>query len=609
MCGIAGLYDPQLSKDDANQICTQMLEAIHHRGPDARGIYQQGPLVLGHNRLSIIDLSEAANQPMKKDDLYLIFNGEIYNYKEIKEELLNLGHSFETLSDSEVILAAYKQWGSDCVQKFMGMWAFVIWDDVKKELFASRDRFGIKPFYYLHSGKRFYFGSEYKALKPSPIWNSSLNQNQVSRGLQMGWLAYHDETYFQYLKALPAAHNLFFRDGDLRIERYWNIDPGKKVSLSAEEKRQQFKELFMRSITQHMRADVPVGSCLSGGLDSSAIVSAVQNLYPDNPYKTYSIYYDGKGDVDERPFINEVIKKYPSIQPHYYSPQESDLEEAFHKAVYHADVPVTGSSFMSQYYLMKLIGGDGIKVVLDGQGADEYLGGYMHSFYRSISGMMKSFQPGKIIDTLQGLKREQGYGAGKLADVFAKSALSMMRSEQDLYALEYAHYYPFLSDIDKSNSPFELPKVKGSDLDAFLYHLMFTTSLPSLLHYEDRNSMAFSIESRVPFLDHRLVEFVFSLNDDDKIKGPVTKNILRTGLGDILPEAITNRKDKKGFVTPGEVKWLRGPLRFLLDAKVEEMPGMHKDKIRKLISEFKAGDNSKANLVWRLCVLNYWVGR
>ncbi|MGI8894009.1 MAG: asparagine synthase (glutamine-hydrolyzing), partial [Bacteroidia bacterium] len=560
----------------------------------------------GHNRLSIIDLTQHGNQPMHYDDLVIIFNGEIYNYIEIKEELIKKNYKFDSQCDTEVILAAYKEWGNSCVEKFMGMWSLVIWDKTKKELFCSRDRFGIKPFYYIQQGNKFYFASEYKPLKRSFVFSNKLNLNQVSRGLQLGWIEYHDESYFEIIKSLPAAHNLIYRNGKISIFKYWDLNNIEQVNYSGEDKVEKFKELFFLSVTQHMRSDVPVASCLSGGLDSSAIVSAVQHLFPEKKYKSFSIYYEGKEEVDERPFINEVIKKYPAVDPIFYTPSDGELPEAFDKALYHTDVPATGSSFISQYFLMKLIAKNGIKVVLDGQGADEYLAGYMHSFYRVIGDKFKKMNMPAAYNTLNKLSTEQEYSAKKKKDVLLKSLISAILSEQQLYNLEYRNFYPFMVDGIGKGNPIQLKKISGSKLNNFLYNLIFTTSLPSLLHYEDRNSMAFSIESRVPFLDHRLVEFTFSLPDENKIEGATTKSILRKSLADILPDKIRNRRDKKGFVTPGEVKWLRGPLKFLIDQN--KFPDfIDSGKANKLYNEFKNGDNSNANLIWRIAVLNYWI--
>lgn len=612
MCGIAGFISSNLYNEEKEAVIGNMLKAIAHRGPDATSSWSKDSVTLGHNRLSIIDLSHQADQPMHYRHCTIVFNGEIYNYLELRAQLIAKGYTFKTQSDTEVIIASYIEWGTTCVSRFVGMWAFALFDKENNCLFVSRDRFGIKPFYYIHKGNEFYFASEYKPLKICPAFNGDLNIMQISRGLQLGWICYDDETYFNEIKALPAAHNMVINlneNGvkDLNITTYWDIDITEKTNISFAEKTEQFYNLFKDSIKLHCRSDVPVATCLSGGLDSSAIASMVQTLNPDMDYKSFSIYYDGKGDVDERPFIKAVIEKYNHIIPYYKKPTDTEVAENFHRALYHCDAPSSGSSFMSQYFLMQLIQEQGIKVVLDGQGSDEYLGGYMHSYYRVCADYIRKGNVKNALQLTAALAGSLKLSAPKQFAHFGKSIMSSLFEEDKLYKYEYNHYYPFITKEAAGNVPLSLTHKEGSKLDSFLYHLLFTTSLPTLLHYEDRNSMAFSIESRVPFLDHRLVEFAFSLSSSDKINGTVTKHILRESLKPVLPQAIYNRTDKKGFVTPGEDKWLRGSLKHLLDIDYSIMPFVSESKIKKILDEYKSGNNTQAKLVWRIAVLNYWL--
>ncbi|MFN8153512.1 MAG: asparagine synthase (glutamine-hydrolyzing) [Bacteroidia bacterium] len=607
MCGIAGFIDHKPDASEREFLLGSMLQAIAHRGPDARGTWFKNELALGQNRLSIIDLSKDGNQPMFRGDIVIVYNGEVYNYREIRKELEAGGAQFHTQSDTEVILAAYEAWGTSCVDRFTGMWAFAIWDEKQKQLFCSRDRFGIKPFFYIEEGGRFYFGSEYKALFPSPLFRKELNHRQVYRGLQLGWNAYHDETYFSCIKALPAAHNLLIRNnGEVFIERYWDIETGKQETFSPADAAMRFRELFEESISLHMRSDVEVGGCLSGGLDSSAIASVVGRDYAKAGFKTFTVYYEGQNEVDERPWVKEVLKKYDHLEPYYFTPTDDDIRESFAHAIYHADVPLAGSSPISQYFVMKLAASKGIKVLLDGQGSDEMLGGYMHSFYRLIGGAFRKGKLAKMLKESATHAGMQNFSSAKRIDVLLKSMLAGVKTEQQLYELEYRKYLPFLAT--EQGIPFDLPDKEGTRLNQFLYHLTFTTSLPTLLQFEDRNSMAFSIESRVPFLTHHIAEFAFSLADQHKISGGVTKQILREGMKGIMPDAIIHRKDKKGFVTPGEVKWLRGPLKHLLDQNFSDIGFVDHHKVNKLIDEFKAGNNQHANLIWRIAVLRWWMG-
>jgi asparagine synthase (glutamine-hydrolysing) len=611
MCGIAGVHSLNGPLFLPTSRYVQAFDRLlSHRGPDGSGTWSnlEGNTLLYHRRLAIIDTSTEAAQPMESSSGPTVaFNGEIYNYRELRQ-LTNPNHfQYKTSSDTETIIAMYEIYGKSACSKLRGMFAFALWDEPQRRLILARDRFGIKPFYYILAGDRLYFASEIKTLKVSPLFRSEINIHQVSRGLQMGWLGYFDETYFNCVKSLPAAFNLYYDESGFRTLQYWDLQTGSYSGMDFEEKKHHFYKLFNDSIGIHLRSDVPVASCLSGGLDSSAIVSAVQHLHPGLNYKTFSIYYQGKGDVDERPFINEVVKKYPNVDPIYYSPGDEEVTEHFDKALYHADVPASGSSFMSQYFLMKLIRESGIKVVLDGQGADEYLAGYMHTFYRYIGQMLSSGRIGAAVKETLRVNRLTGSGPASTAAHFSKSLLSSVKDEQSLYGFEYRHYYPFMVNGIGAGEPFNLKQMEGSKMDNFLYHLIFTTSLPSLLHYEDRNSMAFSVESRVPFLDHRLLEFVFLLHDEDKIHNGKTKYVMREALKPILPEAIYARTDKKGFVTPGESKWLRGPLKHLMDDMSMLNQITDKKKTAAVLRNYSKGDDSQASLVWRLVVLNYWL--
>ena len=605
MCGIAGFIDNHLSTDSKKQLNYKMLQSITHRGPENSSVWSEGMVSLGQNRLKIIDLSDEANQPFDYMDIVIIFNGEIYNYIEVREELRQKGYKFRTQGDTEVIGAAYKEWGESCVSRFIGMWALAIWEESKQKLFCSRDRFGIKPFYYIAKDSNLYFASEYKPLKLLPDFDNTINVAQVQRGVALNWSVYMDETYFSSIKSLQPAHNLVYQDGKFTISKYWDIDFSKpKVKMTWEEKKDKFYELFTESVKLHSRSDVQNGTCLSGGLDSSAISSVYSTLFPGSPIKSFSIYYEGALAVDERPFVREVVNKYKNIDPIYFTPSEKDIEDNFHNIAYHADVPISSSSFISQYFLMQLAKGKGVTVVLDGQGSDEYLGGYLHSFYRLLAQDVANLHLGDAIKTYSAHLSREDYGAGKAVDIAAKSFASLFNDENWIYNRELSSK----SSLFNSKQPVSLEKKTNDRLDNFLYHLLFNTTLPTLLHFEDRNSMAFSLESRVPFLNHKLVEFAFSLDNNDKIntKGE-TKYILRESLKGLLPQAVYERKDKKGFVTPGEVRWLNGPLRHLLDIDYSRLSFMDVTKVKAEVEKYKKGDYSNAQFVWRICNLHYWL--
>jgi asparagine synthase (glutamine-hydrolysing) len=605
MCGIIGFIDPGLGSSEAYQLLDDMLLKTHHRGPDHTGRFHQEEVHLGHNRLSIIDLSEEANQPFERDSLVMIYNGEVYNYIELKAELQGLGQVFKTNSDTEVILAAYQEWGADCVKRFVGMWSFLILDRRDKSLFASRDRFGIKPFHYIHGGEAFYFASEMKALRLCRNFTATVNERQVAIGLQLGRLQDGEETYFKEIKNLPAAHNLSFKNGKLRIWKYWEIERFSSNSASFDEKKSHFRSLFFDSVRIHLRSDVELGACLSGGLDSSAIASTVSHLFPDQKLNTFSIYYPFEG-FDEREWIHKVVEKYPNLNPTYFSPSEEDLLEHFDRFFYHQDIPVAGSSPFSQYFLMRLAKEQGVTVTLDGQGADEFLGGYMHSFYPLIADQVSRLNFGKALGTFRGHAGLREFNAKQQLNVLIKSAASFILSEDRLMQTQFEKGFPFLS-----NEQFQVKEGKNnhakSRFDNFLHSQTFSASLPNLLHYEDRNSMAFSIESRVPFLDHRLVEAGLALLPENKINKGVTKFMLRESMKGIIPNAIYERQDKKAFNTPGEVRWLRGPMADLLELNEKTLSFLNSEKTSKVLDEFKKGNDKHSKLVWRLAMLNRWL--
>ena len=421
----------------------------------------------------------------------------------------------------------------------------------------------------------------------------------------MSWAVYKDETYYKHLKSLQPGHNLVWFNRKFTITKYWDIDFTQPVSkLGWEEKKGKFFKLFRESVMLHSRSDVQNGTCLSGGLDSSAISSMYCNLFPDSKIKSFSIYYEN--DVDERPFVREVVNKYPNIQPHYFSPSNQQIQDNFHRVAYHSDVPLLGSSFISQYFLMQLAKSEGVTVALDGQGSDEYLGGYLHSFYRLIGQDFRSFKFKKAMRLLDAHVAMENYNKEKRKDILKKSIFCAVSDENRIYNMEYVPLSKLTNDDGVEDLEFE--NVTGDKFNNFLYHLLMNSTLQTLLHYEDRNSMAFSLESRVPFLDHRLVEFAFTLLRGDRINDKAeTKYILRESMKGILPKAIAERKDKKGFVTPGEVQWLNGPLQFLLDIDYEKFHWLQQDKLKEIVEQYKRGDTSKAKFVWRLACADYWL--
>lgn len=608
MCGIAGIIDTQRSADELLEAGSAMLAVTGHRGPDHRGTWQSGHVFLGHNRLSILDLSAASHQPMTRGNLTISFNGEVYNYVELRQELQAAGYTFETSGDTEVVLSAIAHWGYQAVERFIGMWAFAIWDDVHQTLFCSRDRFGIKPFHYAFRDGRLYLASEIKAIKTSPLFRGGFNEAQVARGLYLGWMHHWEETYFNDVLSLPASHNLEWKHGKLRVWQYADVDTAIDSTRSFQENVDEFRHLFIDSVRITSRRDVPMGVCLSGGLDSTSIASVLASSTDEHEVRAFTAYYTGTGDVDERPYIKHLLDRYNQVQPQEISPTDADVALALDTIVGLMDAPMPSSSYISQYFVMGLAAKHGVKVVLDGQGSDEMLGGYMHSLYRVIGGCIKQGRYQQAFKELQVHAQRQGYPSSKKLSVLAKSLLAASRGEQSLYETEFRHTYPWLMRQPSSTYPLRLTMPESGRLNDFLHNLLRVTLLPTLLHTEDINSMAFSIESRVPFLDHRLVDLSFRMPTEHKVFHGETKRVLRAAMRGIVPDQILDRRDKTGFITPGHIKWLRGQLAFTLEGSWSMLDSfIDVRKIDDLIKAYHGGDTRNALFVWRLAMLRMFM--
>jgi len=600
MCGISGIYSLNGKPVDQN-LLLQMTGLVRHRGPDDEGYclidtkdgrvvfaagtetiaelksnYPQLPiqmdasLAFGFRRLSILDLSPKGHQPMSDVDgtCQIVFNGEIYNYLELRAELEKLGYQFATHTDTEVIINSYKQWGTDCLKRFIGMWAFALYDLKDKVLFCARDRYGIKPFYYTTDKDAFCFGSEIKQLLACPI-NKELNYPMLWRSMKINaLLAYGDETYHKHIKALKPGHYLILKTSLVLTYSYddWNIEAFEQSKLNFNDAVEQYRSIFLDSVKLQMRSDVEVGSCLSGGMDSSAIVcSAVKHT--DKPFQTFSSYYDEDKALDERQWIKLVAEQTKAVS-HLVSPTPDKTLDWFAKATWHNDLPV-GAGFVSQYAVMQMAKEKGVKVLLDGQGSDELTAGYNHAFYRYFADLLRQ---GKL---MQMDKQMHLYFRGKpltkVLSTLPKIMISALINENLLYNIEFSFYRfepfndNFKQQVQKQLSSrkellAEIKNLPASRLSNFLYNMMHSTSIQTLLLYEDRMAMAHSVESRVPFLDHRLVELAFSLPSAYKISPPHGKYIHREAMKDIIPAEIYNRKDKAIFSTPFLSRWFKGSL-------------------------------------------------
>jgi asparagine synthase (glutamine-hydrolysing) len=540
----------------------RMADALSHRGPDDRGSYSDEHAALAFLRLSIIDLSPLGHQPMEAlgGRVQMIFNGEIYNYRELREELRGRGHSFRSESDSEVLLASYVEWGLECVHHLRGMWAFAIWDRTAQRLFCAVDRFGIKPLYYRRDGGRLAFASEPKAFHAAEL-SLTPSLSAVRDYLAFAVVDHGAQTFFEEVQRLPAAHTLVFDGGGLSVTRYWNVpENGNRPTDPIAAVREQFLE----SISLHLRSDVAVGTCLSGGIDSSAVACAVAHLLRTSQeassvgprQRTFTAYFEHPTH-DERPFAQAVVDSTGS-EPHWVTFDEHSLIDELPAIVYAQDEPFGSTGIVAQWYVMKAASEAGLKVMLDGQGGDEIFAGYTTSYGPFLFDLLRKGHFNRFAAEAKAFGRLQGVsGWGTLrAMVRATAPHQLVRHQQ----ARDSNAHALLGERLRTQPQSTIPRVNrhGSALRSQLLSLITSTQLPELLRYEDRNSMAQSIEARVPMLDHRLVELAFSLDGSDLIDTGVTKAVLRRAVADLLPPAVATRSDKLGFFTPLTTWWTGG---------------------------------------------------
>lgn len=552
MCGICGLYS---DKPVLHEKIRAMTNLLKHRGPDDEGILIEKNVGLGHRRLSIIDLSSHGHQPMSTNDkkFWITYNGEIYNYIELREELKQKGYVFESDSDTEVILYSYKEWGYSCVKKFNGMWAFVVWDKEKDLFFCSRDRLGVKPFYYYFDGEIFVFASEIKPLLDF-LSERKINENLIFDFLKVGILEHTDETFFKGIKKLLPAHNLVFKNRKIEISKYWDFSVlhEYKNNIDDADYSERFRALFVDAVRLRLRSDVSVGSCLSGGLDSSSIVCVMADLLRQTGFenikdklKTFSACFNEK-KVDERQYIENVIS-HTTCEKNYIFPTPSGFLEELDDLLDHQEEPFAGASMYSQRCVFKKAASENIKVLLDGQGGDELLLGY-RKFY--IMYFIHLFKEKKMFKLLQEI-------------------IPFLLSFEILRTMEFKTGFRYLKKLSKTLSIDDFFKKSGSkfQFSSNYFDLIkedtTQNSLPALLRYEDKNSMTYAIETRLPFLDYRVVELVSSMPLSQKLRRGWTKYVLRNAMDGILPSEIKKRKSKLGFSVPEE-KWMRNEFKDVI---------------------------------------------
>lgn len=556
MCAIAGIAGEACTNKDDKVL--KMLESMIHRGPDHTEVRKVADhIFFGHNRLSIIDLHASANQPfVSEDDRFtIVFNGEIYNYTELRTQLLPY-FSFRTSSDTEVLLAAYRKWGTQCLEKLIGMFSFAIWDNVENVMFAARDRFGVKPFYYCETNNTFLFASEIKAL-----WTAGIprvrNQKVWSTYFVYGSYGMPEETFWLGIKQLPAGHSLILKNGSLQIIRWYNFhDRIQNIQPewnNADESviTERYRELLRESILLRFRSDVPVGFNVSGGIDSSLLLTLIKNLYPDNASINAFTFYTGNPEYDELPWVKMLMDttRYPL---HEIQLLAKDVPVFAEEMAILQDEPYGGVPTLAYSTLFKEARKHNTIVLLDGQGMDEAWAGY--DYYQSGSGSI-----------VQGVT-----SSPFRPDVF---------TEEFLQLAERPHY----------------PTPFGENLLNLQYRDLFFTKIPRALRFNDRVAMKYSTELREPFLDHRLVEMAFSLPLHYKIQGKTGKYLLRKIGKELLPENI-RLAPKRALQTP-QREWLARELREWADSEINSFASSDGVESKKLIREWdnycrQGSDNS-----------------
>ena len=661
MCGIAGIITFDTRFPVLHGI-TSMTNILRHRGPDDEGyllmnlrsldslvaggkdtpkdvfgirlpyapkvkldrelaIKHPYHLALGHRRLSIIDLSPAGHQPMcnKNGTLWVVYNGEIYNYLELRAELERLGYTFHSNSDTEVLLTAYEHWGVAALNRFVGMFAFAILDIPKKKLFLARDFFGIKPLYYRLLPEGFAFASEIKALLELPGVSRRVNAQRLYDYLRLGVTDHGGETLFADIMQLPAAHYLEIpADGPHtpRPVRYWDISPGPKSPISYHEAASMVRDLFLDNVKLHLRSDVPIGSALSGGIDSSSIVMAMQRM-PDQttPLHTFS-YMADPNDLSEERWV-DLVGASSRISVHKVRLGQEQLIERLDSLVYTQDEPFLSTSICAQNSVFMLAHQTGIKVMLDGQGADEIFGGYHSHLESRLASLLRNARFADAFRLLRAGRRLPGVQWWNLAGQALVPLLpsSTQNIARRVAGRQLAPGWLNLEWFAEREVLFH-PVRSDDGRDIFrqqLHQTMSKTMLPMLLRYEDRNSMAFSIESRVPFLTPDLVNVAFSLPEEYLIsKDGVSKAVFRSAMRGIVPDPILDRRDKIAFSTP-EHEWfiaLRAWFeKTIKDGAAHHIEALNYRAIEKSCPLLLTGDKAFYGRLWRWINLILWAQR
>jgi len=601
MCGINGFN----WKDE--YLIKKMNSSLRHRGPDDEGIYADEEVSLGHLRLSIIDLSKKGHQPMsdREEEYFIIYNGEVYNFKSLREELESLGYSFKSNTDTEVILYSYIQWEERCLEKFNGMFAFVIYDSVNKRLFLARDHVGIKPLYYYldEKNKKFLFSSEIPPLLEHEI-DIAPNKKIIKDFLLYNITDHTEETFFEGIKKIPRGCYATFdlMRCELDIKKWYNIKYSLKFTGKYEEAISTFRELMVDSVDMRLISDVPVGTCLSGGIDSSAIACLINR---SRKIKTFSAVYEGF-ERDESKYISIVSEK-TGMANYRTQPTPERLQKDLLKIVRLIGEPFPSPSIYAQNCVQELAKKSGVTVVLDGQGADELLAGYHYFLGFYLVDLLKTIKIKRFASECFNLIKGKDY---KIAIQFSLYLMLPYIIRKHIFFRESILSRELMNDFAATTEYFRRFSNCRSLGQSLEFHLLYR--LEQLLKWEDRNSMGNQTESRVPFLDHRIIEFVSGLPADFIIREGRTKALLRDAMIDIVPNEILGRRDKIGYETP-EASWLKTEgFQKLLDdwfLRDEPLSSEYIDvkKLRQQIKEHIYKNKNHARNIWKAIFLEAWL--
>ncbi len=608
MCGICGIIDTKNHLNTVDVIQT-MMRSIKHRGPDDEGHFIASNIALGHVRLSIIDLSGGGKQPMfsADKDLVVVFNGEIYNYLSLKEELKDK-YVFKTSSDTEVILYAYQEWGEDCLLKFNGMFAFAICDKKKNRLFAARDRFGIKPFYYYSDQNKFIFCSEIKGILSTNILNATLNEEALYDFVVFNRTDHSEYTCFKDIYTLRPGHliDINLEKNEANIKQWYFLPEVAESDLEFEKAEGELFDKLLESIRLHLVSDVPVGSALSGGIDSSTIVCLMKELLPkESQISSFSAVYDTHWEKDETKYINEIVTQ-KNLKSHFVHPNAEGLLSEIENIIYFQEEPFASASMYASWKVYEESNRRNIKVLLNGQGADEIFAyDYMAAFY--FKQLFIKFRWIKLLKEIFLFHKKQYSSkfclrlfAFLIAPDFLKSRL--IRISDRLVNKNFFEKYKSSSNFNKTffNSDTLNENVRN--------HLLM--KLHHLLRIEDKNSMRFSVEARVPFLENQLVEYALNIPASYKIYNGEIKYILKQTMRKLLPPLIFQRNTKIGFETPMD-SWFRTDIfklefdKMLSESDQVMQKYLNIDIVKKKWEEHKAGKNN-GRILWKYFYLTKW---